>query len=84
MSMPVSEHPIFVTFNAPTWQVTLSGFDVGEVTDRAIAYVIPRLPARNMLKVTIRTKQAGAEDQIRAGIEAAIAAERSRRGHMVQ
>ena len=81
--MPVSEHPIFVTFSAPTCQVILSGFDVGEITDRAVAYVIPRLPARNTLKVTIQIKQAGADDRIRSAIEIAIAKKRGESHHVV-
>ncbi|TXN08929.1 hypothetical protein FV222_00210 [Methylobacterium sp. WL103] len=70
--MPVSEHPIAITFNAPDWSMTLNGFDVGELTDRAVAYLMPRLPAPHTLKVRIVTQQPMAEERIRQAIENAV------------
>ncbi|TXN08932.1 hypothetical protein FV222_00225 [Methylobacterium sp. WL103] len=70
--MRVSAHPIVVTFGAPTWSTTLNGFDVGKFTDRAVAYLTPRLSAPHTLKVSIDTQQPGAEAQIRKAIEDAV------------
>lgn len=74
--MPVSDHPIAVTLIYPNSKITLKGFDVGEISQRAIAYMRQHIAAEGAPRIKVETEQQGAAFTVRKAIEDAIARER--------